>query len=158
MMRIAGTFVVAAALMANAACDKPGVAEQQKEQKAVQDNADQQDRAARESASAQADMNEKVASARADFDRNRDEFLRDKKGDLDELDKKIIDLETKERTATGKAKADLDAKLPNIRAQRAAFGADLRSLDATTAATWDDTKVRVDKEWESLRGAVSDAQ
>ncbi len=158
MIRYAGTFVVAAALMANAACDKPGVEEQQKEQRAAQDNADQQQRAARESASAQADMNDKVASARADFERTREDFRRDKQTDLDELDAKIASLENKERAATGKAKADLDAKLPNIRAERAAFGADLRNVDATTAATWDDTRARVDKEWDSLKSTVNDAE
>jgi hypothetical protein len=157
-MRRAGTFVIAAALVANAACDKPGVAEQQKEQNAAQENGDQQERAARESASAQADMNEKIAAARADFDRNREQFLRGKRGDLDELDSKIASLEKEERSVTGKAKADLDAKLPSIRARRAAFGADLRSLDATTAATWDDTKARIDKEWSLLRAAVAQAE
>ena len=67
MIRYAGTFALAAALLTSVACDKPGVAEQQKEQKAAQDNADQQNRAARESASAQADMSQKVASAQADY-------------------------------------------------------------------------------------------
>lgn len=67
MIRYAGTFALAAALMTSVACDKPGVAEQQKEQQAAQDNAEQQNRAARESASAQADMNQKVATAQADF-------------------------------------------------------------------------------------------
>ena len=69
MIRFAGTFAFAAALMA-VACDTPGVTEQQKESKAVQDNAEQQDRAAHESASAQADMNQKIASAQADFEQH----------------------------------------------------------------------------------------
>jgi septal ring factor EnvC (AmiA/AmiB activator) len=157
MIRYAGTFALAAALLMNVACDKPGVEEQQKEQKAAQDNADQQNRAARESASAQADMNQKVASAQADFDKTRENYRHDRQSDLDDLDAKIAKLESNERTATGKAKADLDAKLPSIRAQRASFGADFRAIQATTAATWDDSKARLDKEWDGLKNAVSDA-
>jgi septal ring factor EnvC (AmiA/AmiB activator) len=161
MIRTAGTFALAAALLAGVAgviaCDKPGVEEQQKEQKAAQDNAEQQQRAARESSSAQADMNQKVATAQTDFEKTRESFRHDKQADLDDLDAKIAKLEASERTATGKAKADLDAKLPSIRAQRASFGADFRGLQATTAASWDDAKARVDKEWDSLKGAVDGA-
>jgi hypothetical protein len=157
MIRVAGTLAVAAALMTVVACDRPGVTEQQKEQKAAQDNADQQDRAARESASAQADMNEKVAAARTDFERTREDYRHSRQTDLDEIDAKIAKLEAKSATETGKAKADLDAKLPQIRAQRVAVGADFRALMGTTSSAWDDAKARVDKEWESLKSAVDSA-
>jgi hypothetical protein len=156
MIRFAGTFAFAAALMA-VACDTPGVTEQQKESKAVQDNAEQQDRAARASASAQADMNQKIASAQADFERTREDYRHSRQTDLDEIDAKIAKLEASEPTLTGKAKTDLDTRLPQIRAQRAAFGTDLRAIQGTTAATWDDAKARVDKEWESLKSAVGAA-
>jgi septal ring factor EnvC (AmiA/AmiB activator) len=157
MIRYVGTLALAAALMAPVACDKPGVEEQQKEQKATQDNAQQQQHAAQESAQAQQDMNNRVATAQADFEHARDDYRKEKQQDIDALDAKIASLETKTRTATGKVKADLDAKLPAIRAQRAAFGADFRGLQATTATTWDDTKARVDKEWDDLKAAVNDA-
>jgi hypothetical protein len=157
MIRFAGTLAVAAALMSVAACDKPGVTEQQKEQQAAQDNAEQQSRAARESASAQADMNQKVAAAQNDFERTREDYRHSRQTDLDEVDAKIAKLEAKSATATGKAKADLDAKLPQIRAQRAAVGADFRALMGTTATAWDDAKARVDKEWDSLKSAVDSA-
>jgi hypothetical protein len=157
MIRIAGTFALAAALMAATACDKPGVTEQQKEQKAAQDNADQQERAARESASAQADMNQKIASAHADFENSREDYRHSRQTDLDDIDAKIAKLEAKEATATGKAKTDLDAKLPSIRAQRASFGSDFRTLQSTSSVTWDNAKARVDKEWEALKAAVDAA-
>lgn len=157
MIRIAGTLVLAVALMVPAACDKPGVTEQQKEQKAAEDNADQQGRAARESASAQADMNQKVASAQADFEHAREDYRHSRQTDLDDVDAKIAKLEVKDTTATGKAKTDLDAKLPSIRGQRAAFGSDFRALQSTTSTAWDDAKARVDKEWEALKNAVADA-
>jgi hypothetical protein len=139
------------------ACDKPGVAEQQKEQQASQDNAEQQEHAARESASAQAAMNQKVASAQADFERTREDYRHSRQTDLDEIDAKIAKIAARAATASGKAKTDLDAKLSQIRSQRAAMGADFRAIQVTTAAGWDDAKARVDREWESLKSAVDAA-
>jgi septal ring factor EnvC (AmiA/AmiB activator) len=157
MIRYAGTLALAAALMSVAACDKPGVTEQQKEQKAAQDNAEQQEHAARESASARADMNERVASARSDFEQTRENYRHSRQTDLDAIDATIARLEAKATTATGKAKVDLDGKLPQIRAQRAAFGADFRALQGANSLAWDEAKVRVDKQWDSLKSAVEAA-
>jgi chromosome segregation ATPase len=157
MIRYAETLALAVALISVAACDKPGVTEQQKEQKASQDNAEQQEHAARELASAQADMNQKVASARSDFEQARENYRHSRQTDLDEIDAKIAKLEAKATTATGKAKADLDAELPKIRAQRAALGTDFRALQGTISSAWDDAKARVDKEWDSLKSAVDAA-
>jgi hypothetical protein len=157
MIRYAGTFALAAALITSVACEKPGVEEQQKEQKAAQENAEQQNRAARESASAQADMNQKISAAQADFEKSRESYRHDKQVDLDALDAKIAKLEAKERAATGKAKDQLDSTLPAIRAQRAAFAADFRAMQSSTASTWDTTKDRLDKEWDSLKSAVDSA-
>jgi hypothetical protein len=152
-----GTLALAAALTSVAACDKPGVTEQQKEQNAAQDNAEQQQQIARESASSQVEMKQKVASAQSDFERAREDYRHSRQTDLDEIDAKIAKLEAKAGMATGKAKAALDAALPKIRAQRSAFGADFRSLQGTTGPAWDDAKARVDKEWDSLRSAVDSA-
>jgi hypothetical protein len=157
MIRYAGTFALAAALLTSVACDKPGVAEQQKEQKAVQDNAEQQDRAGRESASAQADMNQKVLAAQGDFEHTRENYRHEKQTDLDDIDAKIAKLESKATTSTGKAKDKLDSTLPAIRAQRASFASDFRALQSTTASTWDDTKARLDKEYDSLKAALDNA-
>jgi chromosome segregation ATPase len=157
MMRYMGTLALAAALTSIAACDKPGVTEQQKEQQAAQDNAEQQEHAARESASARVEMNEKVASAQSDFERAREDYRHSRQTDLDEIDAKIAKLEAKAATATGKAKADLDTRISQIRAQRVALGADFRALQGATASAWDDAKARVDKEWDSLKSAVDAA-
>lgn len=77
--------------------------------------------------------------------------------DLDGLDAKIAKLEAKEKTATGKARDQLNSALPAIRAQRASFGADFRSLLTTSTSTWDATKDRLDKEWKDLSTAVDNA-
>ena len=119
--------------------------------------AEQQNRVARESASAQADMNQKVSAAQSDFEKSRESYRHDRQTALDDLDAKIAKLEANEKTATGKTKAELDAKLPSIRAQRASFGTDFRSIQTATAATWDDSKTRLDKQWDALKTAVGDA-
>jgi hypothetical protein len=102
-------------------------------------------------------MNQKVASAQSDFERAREDYRHSRQTDLDEIDAKIAKLEAKATTATGKAKADLDARIPQIRAQRVALGADFRALQGATASAWDDAKARVDKEWDSLKSAVDAA-
>jgi hypothetical protein len=56
-----------------------------------------------------------------------------------------------------KAKADLAVKLPQIRAQRAALGADFRALQGTTSLAWDDAKARVDRERDALKSVVDAA-
>jgi hypothetical protein len=157
MIRYAGTFALAAALLATVACDKPGVEEQQKEQKAAQDNAEQQDRAARESASAQADMNQKVLAAQSDFEHARENYRHARQADLDDLDAKIAKIEAKEKTAVGKTKDSLDSILPTIRTERASFASELRGLQSSTAATWDNAKEKMDKEWDSLQSTVDNA-
>ena len=69
------------------------------------------------------------------------------------LDKDLANLDAKVKTATGKAKEDLDAKIPTLHVQRDAFAADVRTLSGIGLAAWDATRARVDKEWSDLRSA-----
>jgi hypothetical protein len=73
---------------------------------------------------------------------------------LDDLDKDIAELDAKAKTATGKAKAELDAQLPSIHARRDAFARNLKALESTTATAWDATRTQGDKEWDELKLAV----
>lgn len=157
-VRTWATAISVSALLVGTACDKPGVEAAQKESKAEQDNAAARDRAAHEVASAQVDTDKRVASAEEDLRRAREDFRHDRIQRLNDLDDKIAKMDADARTATGKAKAKLDANLPAIHAQRAAFASDLNSIDATTASTWDDTKARLDREWDGLKGAVDKAE
>jgi hypothetical protein len=76
---------------------------------------------------------------------------------LVDLDKKIADLEAKQKTATGKKKADLDVQLGQIRTQRETFANDWKSIETASAMTWDATKSRLDKEWSELKSLVERA-
>jgi hypothetical protein len=158
MMRRLGTLALTGTLLWSLGCDnKPGVTEQQKETKAAQDNAEAQNRAARESASAQAEMDKKVINAQTDFERAREDYRHERQKDLDDLDVKIADIEAKAKTATGATKAQLDQSLATIRPQRAALARDLRAAESATAASWDAEKARLDKEYDSLKSAISKA-
>ena len=70
---------------------------------------------------------------------------------------RITDLESKDKTATGKTKTQLDASLPNIRSLRENVNTEYRSLEYASALTWDDAKARVDKAYDELKKAIDKA-
>jgi flagellar motility protein MotE (MotC chaperone) len=155
---IAPSFAIALLSVSVVACDKPGVTEQQKETKATEQAANAANEAERQAQSAQAAAERDIAKARADFDKAREDYLHGRRLDLDDLDKRIADLEAKVKTATGKTKAEYDARLPAVRAQRDAFARHMQGLASSTAATWDQAKANLDKEWDTLKTAVENAR
>ena len=106
---------------------------------------------------AQAEADKKIATAEGDFGKRREDYRHKVQTDLIDLDKKIDILEAKSKTATGKAKVDLDANLAAIRTRRTAFAQDMKGVDTATALTWDDMKTRVDKSWTDLKALVDKA-
>jgi hypothetical protein len=141
-------------------CDK--AADDQNKANAAQAEADKKiaeakKEAADKSNSAQAEADKKIAAAEGDFGKRREDYRHKLTTDLIDLDKKIDTLEAKSKTATGKAKTDLDANLMTIRARRTTFAQDMKGLDTSTAVTWDDAKSRVEKEWTDLKSLVDKA-
>ena len=59
--------------------------------------------------------------------------------------------------ATGKAKAEIESQLPNIRSLRENVSSEYRALELASALTWDDAKARVDKAVDDLKKAVDTA-
>ena len=106
---------------------------------------------------AQAEADKKIAAAEGDFGKRREDYAHKVKADVIDLDKKIDLLEAKAKTATGKAKVDLDKRLTDIRARRLSFAPGLKSIETATALEWDNTKARVDKDWTDLKGLVDKA-
>jgi hypothetical protein len=106
-------------------------------------------------ASAQAEANERIAAAQADFAKMREDYRHQTADDLTAIDEKVADLSAKETKLTGQAKASTDARLRQIQVDREAFAADFRSLEAASAATWDATKARLDKEMAALKSLVN---
>jgi hypothetical protein len=159
MNRTIAPLTLAVALAASAlACDKPGATEEQKEMKANEQAAAAHNEAQQKDLTAQAQANKDIAAAQTDFAKAREDYRHTKWGDLADLDKKISDLESRDLTATGKTKADLDNALPAIRAKRTAFVRDMQALDSATGATWDDARVNLDKEWDGLKASVDNVR
>lgn len=100
---------------------------------------------------AQVEADKKIADAQASFLKLREDFRHDITTGLVDFDRKVVELEGKAAQAKGKTKAELDAKLTQIRASRAAFAADYKNLETESAASWDATKARLDKEWRDLK-------
>ncbi len=151
---------LALALVLAGGCDKAADEQQkatnaqlQANQKIVEANQE----ADRKAAAAQAEADKKIADAQASFLKMREDYRHDTTGKLVDLDHKIADLEAKSKTSSGKKKADLDAQLTQIRAQRATFADDWKQLETASAATWDSTKARLDKEWTDLKSLVDRA-
>ena len=106
---------------------------------------------------AQSDADKKVAEAQASFLKLREDYRHKVTEDLVSVDKDIVGLEAKAKTATGKAKAEIESALPNIHTLREGVTSEYRSLELASALTWDETKARVDKAVDDLKKAVDKA-
>ncbi|MDP8999164.1 MAG: hypothetical protein M3O46_03535 [Myxococcota bacterium] len=149
------TAILSASIVA---CEKPGATERQKEEQANEQAAEARNEAAQKAQNAQATAEKDIAKARVDFEKTREDYRHSRANDLSDLDKKIAELEANAKTATGKTKVDLQARLPQVHAARDAFGRDLQALDATTPTLWDQAKANVDREWELLKTSVDKAR
>jgi hypothetical protein len=148
-----GTLLVSGMI----ACEKPGTTERQREDKATEQAVEARNEANQNVANAQAKSDKDIAAARTQFERAREDYRHSRTADLTRLDKKIADLDSKDRTATGKTKADLDAHLPAIRQQRDEFVRDMVGLDRTAPENWDQARETLDKKWDALESAVDKA-
>jgi membrane protein involved in colicin uptake len=159
MIRIRPSFIAAAvvSLTLLAACDK--AADEQANANSAQSTANAKIDAAKAEAeakmkAAQADADKKIAEAQANFMKLREDYRHTKTTDLADLDKKIADLDAKAKTATGKAKADLEANLKLIHASRERWGTSFKSIETASALTWDASKASLDKDWADLKALV----
>ncbi len=106
---------------------------------------------------AQAQADKEIAAAQADFDTAREAYRHDLSTRLAALDEKIAGLEAKALVANGKAQADLDIKLQEVRARRAAFAADAAAIGDAMAVNWNETKARVEAAFTELKDRVDKA-
>lgn len=142
------------------ACEN--AADQQKDATGAQVEANKEiekaNREARDKAvAAQAEADKKIADANADFQKLREDYRHQTTQSLVDVDKKIAELEAEQKQATGKERAELDAKMPTIRLMRETFSKDYQSIETASATSWDSVKARLDKEWNDLKKAIDDA-
>ncbi len=154
------TFAAAVLSLSIVACDKPADPQQQSD--IAQAAANEKIGAAKKEAdqkinTAQAEADRRTADLQASFAKTVEDYRHKTQTDLTDLDRKIDDLDAQVKTATGKTKNDLGAKLPAIKAKRAAFATDCKSLDSAAATSWDATKARLDSEWNDLKTLVDEA-
>lgn len=143
-MKLTLPILASFVMLGSFACDKPGNDAQKKI-----DNAEQQ--GSTEITNAQVKEDKKVAGAEQDFAKSRDDYRHDMQTNLDDLDKKLADLDVKAQRAAGGAKSNLAAKSQSLHAQRDAFARELDSLGSVPPAEWDATKARVDHDWDALK-------
>jgi vacuolar-type H+-ATPase subunit H len=141
-------------------CEK--AADEQHKADQARTDADQKvDQANREASdkvnAARADADKEVAEAQANFQKLREDYRHKVTESLVTTDKSIADLEAKAKTAKAKEKTTIDAALPNVRSLRESVMTEYRSLDLSSAVTWDDSKGRVDKAIDDLKKAIDKA-
>lgn len=106
---------------------------------------------------AQQQADKKIAEAQADFMKLREDYRHTATTNLVDLDHKVDNLEGKARISVGKTRTDLDTTLKQIHVYRDAFQSDCRWLETVTASSWDEARVRLDKEWLQLKTLVDKA-
>lgn len=157
MMRSSTLVFAALAMMITAGCDN--AADEQNKANAAQSDANNKINQARNDADAkvkqaQADADKKIAEAQAGFMKLREDYRHTMTTNFTDIDKKIAELDAKAKTATGKAKEDLDANLKAIHGNRERLQTRFNGLEKDTATTWDATKASLDKEWNDLKALV----
>lgn len=157
-IRMMRTVIVGSTLaLAIAACDRAADEQQKANNAQAEANrkiAESQKESQTEITNAQVEANKKIAEAQANFLKMREDYRHKVTTDLVEVDRKLTDLDNKAVKATGKAKSDLTAKLPDLRARREALAKDYQSLESATVNTWDSAKARMDKELSELKDAM----
>jgi phosphoenolpyruvate-protein kinase (PTS system EI component) len=158
MIRFTTLSLIGLFAIASSACEKPGVAEKQREQQANAELRQARDEAIQREQGAQGAADKAIGAARADFQKTREDYRHARAVDLIDIDKKIAALEAKEKTAPERGKAQRQADLSAIRVKREAVVRDMNALDNATAATWDEETARMNRDCDALKSAIDVAQ
>jgi hypothetical protein len=158
MIRYDALTLMGLLIATSIACEKPGATERQREEQANHQVAQAKQEANQQTQAAQQTADKDIAAARADFEKTREDYRHARAVDLSDLDKKLSELEAKEKTAKDKARTELQAELAAIREKREAFLKDMYALNGASAATWDEQRAKTGRDWDALRSAVDKAQ
>lgn len=143
------------------ACDKSGTEAQQKADKAQAEANREMNQASAEATTkitnAQVEADKKISDAERAFVKTREDYRHDMQTNIADIDAKLADLDAKAKTVVGKKKVDLDHSLPGLHARRDELARAVQSVGSETAATFDSTKARIDKEWKDLKASIDKA-
>lgn len=109
------------------------------------------------SVEARADADKKTADAVQTFTKIREDYRHDVTTKLADLDRKIADLDVKAQALKQPKRGEMNAKLEDIRHTREAFVKEYQTIETASAATWDDTKKRLDKSLSELEAKIEHA-
>lgn len=99
-----------------------------------------------------------TAANQQEFGRMREELKSHVREELAEHDRRSEKLAQKVREVAEDGKANLQSHLDLVKKQRIEVEATLRSLDDSTAAKWDESKITVQKELAELKDALDQAE
>jgi hypothetical protein len=154
------THALAAAVLSlvfASSCDKAADQQQKANEaqaKANEKIADVAGEAEQKIKNAQAEADKKIAEAQAAFMKMREDYRHSTTEAMVDFDKKVSDLEAKATKSKAKAKTDLELKVKQLKAGRESFMAEYKNLETASAVTWDETKAKLDKQWNELKAAV----
>jgi hypothetical protein len=106
---------------------------------------------------AQAEADKRIAEANAHFMKLREDYRHQMANTLEDLDHRVEALDVASRNPSTKNQAALEANLKQIHVKRAEFTSDYVAIETASAETWDDMKIRLDKELTELRVLVDKA-
>ena len=154
-------FLAAVIAIALSACERTGRENEERMNAAKLDLEKKTNEAKQESTtkitSAQAEVDKKIAETNADFVKMREDYRSKLTSKFADNDKTIQKLEATQKTATGAAKAQLEAALPDIRAKRDTLRRDMGQIDAVTMPNWDAAKSQLDSDMDGLKAALERA-
>jgi ElaB/YqjD/DUF883 family membrane-anchored ribosome-binding protein len=88
---------------------------------------------------------------------NKDAFLARTKADLDKLDAKIQEWSDKAVNAADSAKADAQARLQDLRAQRGVLDQKYQAVKNSTDANWDQVKAGFENSYDNMTNSMHQA-
>ena len=161
MIRTTAISVAVALSLVIGGCERSGREEQEKAASAQREAEKKAAEATRESTTkitaAQTEAAKTIEQATAAFTKTQQDYQTSLANRLDILQKKIEKLEARDKVATGKAKAAIDAALPDIRAKSKTLHTDMAQLKGATMSNWDGIKSQLDTDLDGLENAVNKA-
>lgn len=151
---VAGTTMLVASLALLQACGSDGKKESRTEDAVEQTG----DAAAADAKEATADAREGLDEAGDDFERERKEAVANMNVQKDKLDAKIDQMQADIKRQGAKAKAESREELAELEAERKELGNDIDKAKNATAAAWKDVKAGFKQAGKSIGNAFDKAE
>ena len=136
----------------NEALQKGEAAQKEADGKIAQANAQTQEEASK----AQLEANKSIRQANDQTLKLRNDYQVETSKSINQIDNRLDGLKVKALTSKPKAQAQFNSMMPKVVEQRSVVGQDLASLPSQTAQSFNDYKVKTDKDMSDLRKSVEE--